>query len=76
MQDMDSLTKLHVLSEHMGLEPAEETPLMPAVPSVAPCGQVITAGDMSCLMHLEGLARRQKMPFQIKHIAEILNAYE
>lgn len=38
--------------------------------------EVITAGDMSCLMHLEGLARRQKMPLQIKHIAEILNAYE
>ncbi|MCA9957520.1 MAG: hypothetical protein KC443_00710, partial [Anaerolineales bacterium] len=37
---------MHVLSEHMGLEPAEETPLMPAVPSVAPCGQVITAGDI------------------------------
>jgi L-lactate dehydrogenase complex protein LldE len=28
---------------------------------------------MSCLMHLEGILRRQKSPVQIKHIAEILN---
>lgn len=36
--------------------------------------EVITAGDMSCLMHLEGLIRRERVPVQIKHIAEILNA--
>jgi L-lactate dehydrogenase complex protein LldE len=29
---------------------------------------------MSCLMHLEGLARRQKLPVRIAHVAEILNA--
>jgi L-lactate dehydrogenase complex protein LldE len=34
---------------------------------------VITGSDMSCLMHLEGILRRQKSPVQIKHIAEILN---
>ncbi len=35
--------------------------------------EVITAGDMSCLMHLEGILRRQGSPIQVKHIAEILN---
>ncbi|HVJ67276.1 MAG TPA: (Fe-S)-binding protein [Caulifigura sp.] len=34
--------------------------------------QVITAGDMSCLMHLEGLIRRQKKPLKVMHIAQIL----
>jgi len=28
---------------------------------------------MSCLMHLEGILRRQKSKVQVKHIAEILN---
>jgi L-lactate dehydrogenase complex protein LldE len=36
--------------------------------------EVITAADMSCLMHLEGILRRQQSKVQIKHIAEILNA--
>lgn len=36
--------------------------------------EVITASDMSCLMHLEGILRRQQSKVQIKHIAEILNA--
>lgn len=35
--------------------------------------EVITAGDMSCLMHLEGITRRQKHPIGILHFAEILN---
>jgi L-lactate dehydrogenase complex protein LldE len=34
--------------------------------------QVMTAGDMSCLMHLDGLLRRQKKPIAIMHIAQIL----
>jgi len=34
--------------------------------------QVITAGDMSCLMHLQGLIRRQQKPLQVMHIAQIL----
>lgn len=38
--------------------------------------EVITATDLSCLMHLEGLLRRQKSKVSIKHIAEILNARE
>jgi L-lactate dehydrogenase complex protein LldE len=35
--------------------------------------EVITGGDMSCLMHLEGLLKRQKAPIRVMHIAEILN---
>lgn len=34
----------------------------------------ITAADMSCLMHLEGILKRQKSLTKIIHIAEILNA--
>ncbi len=34
--------------------------------------QVMTAGDMSCLMHLDGLLRRQKKPIEVMHIAQIL----
>nr|WP_315198353.1 (Fe-S)-binding protein [uncultured Flavobacterium sp.] len=33
----------------------------------------ITGADMSCLMHLEGILRRQKSPIKTIHIAEILN---
>jgi L-lactate dehydrogenase complex protein LldE len=35
--------------------------------------EVITAGDVSCLMHLEGVARRQKYDVKFMHFAEILN---
>ncbi len=35
--------------------------------------EVITGSDISCLMHLEGILRRQKSHIQVKHIAEILN---
>ncbi|MBL7856738.1 MAG: (Fe-S)-binding protein [Cyclobacteriaceae bacterium] len=34
----------------------------------------ITGGDMSCLMHLDGILRRQKSSVKTIHIAEILNA--
>ncbi|WP_338872318.1 (Fe-S)-binding protein [Spirosoma sp. SC4-14] len=34
--------------------------------------EVITGGDMSCLMQLEGVLRRQNSSVKIKHIAEIL----
>jgi len=34
--------------------------------------EVLTANDMSCLMHLAGLIRRQKKPIRIMHIAEIM----
>ena len=36
--------------------------------------EVITAADMSCLMHLEGILRRQQSKVRVKHIAEILNS--
>lgn len=35
--------------------------------------EFITAADMSCLMHLEGILRRQKSTIRVIHIAEILN---
>ena len=35
--------------------------------------EVITSGDMSCLMHMEGLIRREEWPVRVMHIAEILN---
>ena len=35
--------------------------------------EYITAADMSCLMHMEGILRRQKSPVKVIHIAEILN---
>ncbi len=36
--------------------------------------QYITGGDMSCLMHMEGILKRQKSNIKIIHLAEILNA--
>lgn len=36
--------------------------------------EYITAADMSCLMHMEGILRRQNSPVKVLHIAEILNA--
>jgi L-lactate dehydrogenase complex protein LldE len=39
---------------------------------IAHQAQFITSGDMSCLMHLEGIIRREKSPIKVKHIVEIL----
>ncbi|PXX23997.1 (Fe-S)-binding protein [Arenibacter sp. ARW7G5Y1] len=36
--------------------------------------EIITATDMSCLMHLEGISKRNNLPIEVKHIAEILNS--
>jgi L-lactate dehydrogenase complex protein LldE len=36
--------------------------------------EFITGSDMSCLMHLEGILRRQKSSTRVAHIAEILNS--
>jgi L-lactate dehydrogenase complex protein LldE len=36
--------------------------------------EYITGADLSCLMHLEGILKRQKSPVKVLHIAEILNA--
>lgn len=38
--------------------------------------QYITGADMSCLMHLEGILKRQGSNVKVVHIAEILNASE
>ncbi|TDH27292.1 (Fe-S)-binding protein [Segetibacter sp. 3557_3] len=35
--------------------------------------EFITGADMSCLMHMEGILKRQKSTVRVKHIAEILN---
>ena len=35
--------------------------------------QVLTGGDVSCLMHMEGILRRKKEDIKVLHIAEILN---
>lgn len=35
--------------------------------------EYITAGDMSCLMHMEGILNRQNSNVKVIHIAEILN---
>ncbi len=40
---------------------------------IANGAEVITGADMSCLMHLEGLLRRQKSKVKVVHIAEVLN---
>lgn len=36
--------------------------------------EYITGGDTSCLMHMEGILKRQQSPIRIIHIAEILNS--
>ncbi len=35
--------------------------------------QILTGGDTSCLMHMEGIIRREKHDIMVMHIAEILN---
>ena len=35
--------------------------------------EILTGGDTSCLMHMEGIIRRQNLPMKVMHIAEILN---
>ena len=34
--------------------------------------EVMTAVDMSCLMHLEGLIKRDRKPLKVMHVAELL----
>jgi L-lactate dehydrogenase complex protein LldE len=38
--------------------------------------QYITSADLSCLMHMEGILRRQKSDVKVIHVAEILNHYQ
>ena len=36
--------------------------------------EFVTSTDVSCLIHLEGVARRRKLPLRVLHVAEILAA--
>jgi L-lactate dehydrogenase complex protein LldE len=36
--------------------------------------EYVTSGDISCLMHLDGLIKREKLPLKVIHLAEILNS--
>ncbi|WP_128544701.1 (Fe-S)-binding protein [Larkinella soli] len=53
------------VSSRMGIDRVED--------HVRNGAEVLTGGDMSCLMHLEGIVRRKKLPVRVMHIAEILN---
>ncbi len=35
--------------------------------------EVMTGADVSCLMHMDGLIRRQGQPLRVMHMAHILN---
>jgi L-lactate dehydrogenase complex protein LldE len=35
--------------------------------------EIVTGTDVSCLMHLEGLSRREKRPLRFMHVAEVLS---
>jgi L-lactate dehydrogenase complex protein LldE len=39
---------------------------------IAAGSEMMIAGDMSCLMHMQGLIRRRDMPLKVMHIAEVL----
>jgi L-lactate dehydrogenase complex protein LldE len=34
--------------------------------------EIVTGTDVSCLMHLDGLARREKVPLRFMHVAEVM----
>jgi L-lactate dehydrogenase complex protein LldE len=38
--------------------------------------ETIASGDVSCLLHLEGVIRRQRLPMRVMHVAEILAGAE
>ncbi len=38
--------------------------------------EIVTSVDMSCLMHLDGLIRRERRPLQVMHVAELLDRAE
>jgi len=41
---------------------------------VATGAEYITGADSSCLMHLQGIARRENIPIQFIHVVQILAA--
>ncbi|MGE5047532.1 MAG: (Fe-S)-binding protein, partial [Deltaproteobacteria bacterium] len=34
--------------------------------------EIIVGADISCLMHLDGLLRREKKPIRVLHVAQLL----
>ncbi|HEX8908502.1 MAG TPA: (Fe-S)-binding protein [Anaeromyxobacteraceae bacterium] len=38
--------------------------------------EIVTSVDMSCLMHLDGLIRRERRPLRVMHVAELLDRAE
>ena len=42
---------------------------------VAKGAEVLVSADMSCIMHLKGLALRQQLPMRFTHVAELLAKY-
>jgi L-lactate dehydrogenase complex protein LldE len=38
--------------------------------------EIVTSTDISCLIHLEGVARRRELPLRVLHVAEILAGSE
>ncbi|GEJ57913.1 (Fe-S)-binding protein [Anaeromyxobacter diazotrophicus] len=38
--------------------------------------EIVTGVDMSCLMHLDGLIRRERRPLQVLHVAQLLDRAE
>lgn len=36
--------------------------------------EVVVTNDISCLMHLDSYAKKQKLPIEVKHIADVLTA--
>ena len=43
---------------------------------IATGAEFITGADSSCLMHMQGVIERDKLPIRTKHIIEILTAQE
>ncbi|GHT15221.1 hypothetical protein FACS189426_22610 [Bacteroidia bacterium] len=41
---------------------------------IATGAEYITGADSSCLMHLQGIVKREKWPIQFIHIVQILSA--
>ena len=39
---------------------------------VATGAEVLVSGDMGCLMHLNGLIQKHKIPLKTRHFAELL----
>jgi L-lactate dehydrogenase complex protein LldE len=38
--------------------------------------EIVTGVDMSCLMHLDGLIRRERRPLEVMHVAQLLDRAE